>query len=117
MEVVQPLTEARGVICPARAIVLRLAVALIGWTYTLTRVEGTRHLLQLQVRLQRLVVIPCLDGLFWAAIRIMYPDVHCQRRKLFLEVTRTKDVRVLVSQLAMSLPVLNMRASAVSLHG
>jgi hypothetical protein len=63
MEVVQPLTEARGVTWPARAIVLRLAVVLTDWMYTLTVVEVPLQLLQWQVRLRRPVVILCLDGL------------------------------------------------------
>jgi hypothetical protein len=100
MEVVQPLTEARGVTWPARAIVLRLAVVLTDWMYTPTVVEVPLQLLQRQVRLRRPVVILCLDGLSWDAIRIMYQDVHCQTRKLFREVTQMKVARAPVLQLA-----------------
>jgi hypothetical protein len=81
MEVVQHLTGVQGVIWFARATVLRLAVVLTGWTYTLMVAEVPPQLLQPQVllpRLRRPAVILCLDGLSWDAIQITYLDVHCQ---------------------------------------
>jgi len=62
MEVAQPPTEVRDVIWPVKAIVLKSAVVLTGWMYTLTLVVVSPQLVLQQALLQRLAVILFLDG-------------------------------------------------------
>jgi hypothetical protein len=81
MGVVQRLTEMRGAIWLAKAIVLRLAVVVIDWMFTLMVVEALQQRAQqrqVHLRLHRqAAVILCLDGLSWDAIQITYLAAHC----------------------------------------
>jgi hypothetical protein len=81
MGVVQRLTEMRGVIWHAKVIVLRLAVVVIDWMYTLMVAEVLQQRVQQQqVHLllhRQAAVILYLDGLSWDAIQTTYLAAHC----------------------------------------